>query len=250
MSKVIAVWGTPGSGKTTFAAKLASSLNMGGKGKSIHSAIAVFPDFTAPVVPTIFPNKKSDELFSLGSVLQKPDLTKNLIVSNTIFIKDRTNLGFLGYTAGENRFSYAEYTRDKADAFLDCITGVSEYVVVDCSSNPEDNMLTMATLERADIAIRLLSPDLKGLSYHLSQTPIYIRFGYMKDDCIQAINVTTPEYQYSAADMKGHFGKVEYIVPYSQTLKEQYMQGTLTETTKDKKYTSAVEAIRERVVKV
>lgn len=249
MSKLIAVWGMPGSGKTVFTAKLTSALNMGGKSKSIHSAIAVFPDYTAPVVPTIFPNKRNDEIFSLGSVLQKPDITKNLIVSNTIFIKDRTNLGFLGYTAGENRFSYADYTREKADAFLDCIMDVSEYVVVDCSSNPEENILTTAVLERADIVLRLLSPDLKGLSYHLSQTPIYIRFGYMKDNCIQVINITTPEYRYAAAEMKGHFGKVDYIIPYSQTLKEQYMQGTLTETTKDRKYLSAVEAVREKVTR-
>ena len=54
MSKLIAVWGTPQSGKTTFTVKLANALNLGGKGKSIHSAIAVFPDITTPVVPTVF----------------------------------------------------------------------------------------------------------------------------------------------------------------------------------------------------
>lgn len=74
MSKLIAVWGTPQSGKTTFTVKLANALNLGGKGKSIHSAIAVFPDITTPVLPTVFPNKKDEELYSLGSVLQKPDL--------------------------------------------------------------------------------------------------------------------------------------------------------------------------------
>ena len=120
MSKLIAVWGTPQSGKTTFTVKLANALNLGGKGKSIHSAIAVFPDITTPVVPTVFPNKKDEELYSLGSVLQKPDLTRNLVVSNTIFVKDKSNLGFLGYTAKENRYSYAEYTREKAEAFLGC----------------------------------------------------------------------------------------------------------------------------------
>ena len=142
MSKLIAVWGTPQSGKTTFTVKLANALNLGGKGKSIHSAIAVFPDITTPVVPTVFPNKKDEELYSLGSVLQKPDLTRNLVVSNTIFVKDRSNLGFLGYTAKENRYSYAEYTREKAETFLGCVMSIAEYVVVDCSSDPEDNILT------------------------------------------------------------------------------------------------------------
>ena len=80
MSKLIAVWGTPQSGKTTFTVKLANALNLGGKGKSIHSAIAVFPDITTPVVPTVFPNKKDEELYSLGSVLQKPDLKRCKVI--------------------------------------------------------------------------------------------------------------------------------------------------------------------------
>ena len=249
MSKLIAVWGTPQSGKTTFTVKLANALNLGGKGKSIHSAIAVFPDITTPVVPTVFPNKKDEELYSLGSVLQKPDLTRNLVVSNTIFVKDRSNLGFLGYTAKENRYSYAEYTREKAEAFLDCVMSIAEYVVVDCSSDPEDNILTETVLEKADIVIRLLSPDLKGISNYLSQTPIFIRMGYMKENCVQLISVTSPEFQYGAADTISYFGKFEQIIPYSQTLKEQYVSGNLTEVTKDKKYAAVLEAVRQKVVK-
>lgn len=86
MSKLIAVWGTPQSGKTTFTVKLANALNLGGKGKSIHSAIAVFPDITTPVVPTVFPNKKDEELYSLGSVLQKADISSDLLTAFTILI--------------------------------------------------------------------------------------------------------------------------------------------------------------------
>ncbi len=249
MSKLIAVWGTPQSGKTTFTVKLANALNLGGKGKSIHSAIAVFPDITTPVVPTVFPNKKDEELYSLGSVLQKPDLTRNLVVSNTIFVKDRSNLGFLGYTAKENRYSYAEYTREKAGTFLGCVMSIAEYVVVDCSSDPEDNILTDTVLRKADIVIRLLSPDLKGISNYLSQTPIFIRMGYMKENCVQLISVTSSEFQYGAADTISYFGKVEQIIPYSQALKEQYVSGNLTEVTKDKKYAAVLEAVRQKVVK-
>lgn len=179
----------------------------------------------------------------------KPDLTRNLVVSNTIFVKDRSNLGFLGYTAKENRYSYAEYTIEKAEAFLDCVMSISEYVVVDCSSAPEDNILTETVLEKADIVIRLLSPDLKGISNYLSQTPIFIRMGYMKENCVQLISVTSPEFQYGAADTISYFGKVEQIIPYSQALKEQYVSGNLTEVTKDKKYAAVLEAVRQKVVK-
>lgn len=152
-------------------------------------------------------------------------------------------------TAKENRYSYAEYTREKAEAFLDCVMSIAEYVVVDCSSDPEDNILTETVLEKADIVIRLLSPDLKGISNYLSQTPIFIRMGYMKENCVQLISVTSPEFQYGAADTISYFGKVEQIIPYSQALKEQYVSGNLTEVTKDKKYAAVLEAVRQKVVK-
>lgn len=74
----------------------------------------------------------------------------------------------------------------------------------------------------------LLSPDLKGISNYLSQTPIFIRMGYMKENCVQLISVTSPEFQYGAADTISYFGKVEQIIPYSQALKEQYVSGKLS----------------------
>ena len=104
-------------------------------------------------------------------------------------------------------------------------------------------------LSKADIVIRLLSPDLKGISNYLSQTPIFIRMGYMKENCVQLISVTSPEFQYGAADTISYFGKVEQIIPYSQALKEQYVSGNLTEVTKDKKYAAVLEAVRQKVVK-
>ncbi len=249
MGKVIAVWGTPQSGKTLFSLKFANALNLGGKNRSIHSAIAVFPENKTPVIPIIFPNKKDEELYSLGSVLQKPDISRNLLVSNAVFVKDRSNLGFLGYTAKENRYSYAEYSRDKVNAFLECAAEISEFVVVDCSSDPEDNLFSEVALERADIIIRLLSPDLKGISNYLSQTPICIRKGYLGENTMQVISVTSPEFQYGASETQSYFGKIEQILPYSQALKEQYVSGDLTESLRDKKYNAALESIRVKVVK-
>ena len=73
--------------------------------------------------------------------------------------------------------------------------------------------------------------------------------GYMKENCVQLISVTSPEFQYGAADTISYFGKVEQIIPYSQALKEQYVSGNLTEVTKDKKYAAVLEAVRQKVVK-
>ena len=110
MGKLIAVWGSPGSGKTTFSVKLAEALNSRSKKSAGHKTLVVFTDLTSPVVPVVFPNRKSEDIYSLGSVLVKTDLSPNVIFSNTMFIKDRSDLGYLGYTAGENKFSYPALT--------------------------------------------------------------------------------------------------------------------------------------------
>lgn len=78
MGKLIAVWGSPGSGKTTFSVKLAEALNSRSKKSAGHKTLVVFTDLTSPVVPVVFPNKKSEDIYSLGSVLVKTDLSPNL----------------------------------------------------------------------------------------------------------------------------------------------------------------------------
>ena len=75
------------------------------------------------------------------------------------------------------------------------------------------------------------------------------RFGYLPKDHIGVLNITESELQYSASDLKPRFGKIEYTIPFSSTIREQYMVGSLTEQTKDKKFNSAFESIKERLVR-
>ena len=58
MGKLIAVWGSPGSGKATFSVKLAEALNSRSKKSAGHKTLVVFTDLTSPVVPVVFPNIK------------------------------------------------------------------------------------------------------------------------------------------------------------------------------------------------
>ena len=249
MGKLIAVWGSPGSGKTTFSVKLAEALNSRSKKSAGHKTLVVFTDLTSPVVPVVFPNKKSEDIYSLGSVLVKTDLSPNVIFGGTMFIKDRSDLGYLGYTAGENKFSYPALTEDKIRAFEEQLRLMADFVIVDCVSNPEESLLSKLLLQDADKVIRVCTPNLKCLSYHQSQTQMLTRFGYLPEDHIGVLNITESEQQYSASDLKPRFGKIEYTVPFSSTIREQYMVERQTEQTKDKKFNSAFESIKERLVR-
>ena len=76
------------------------------------------------------------------------------------------------------------------------------------------------------------------------RTKEYGWIGYLRGDFGRS-----GEEQYSASDLKHRFGKIEYTVPFSSTIREQYMVGSLTEQTKDKKFNSAFESIKERLVR-
>ena len=68
MGKIIAVWGSPSSGKSTFSIKLAKEL--ASKKKNV---IIVFADNNCPVIPTLIQKENSK---SLGNILSAVNLTK------------------------------------------------------------------------------------------------------------------------------------------------------------------------------
>ena len=70
MSKMIAVCGAPGSGKTTAALKIAEEIYYAKKG----SVIFLSPDLNVPCLAYIFPNCKEAELYSVGVALDRTDI--------------------------------------------------------------------------------------------------------------------------------------------------------------------------------
>ena len=61
MAKTIAVWGSPNSGKTTFATKLARAIY----DEYQSTVIVVYADMETPTLPVIFPNYKKEDLYSV-----------------------------------------------------------------------------------------------------------------------------------------------------------------------------------------
>lgn len=247
MGKLIAVWGAPGSGKTTFSVKLAEALYRS-RGKAGCSVIVVFTDSVAPALPVVFPGYKPEDIFSVGSILSKPDITPNDAVAGIVTVKDRMNLGFLGYRLGENKYSFPAYTEEKAKTLFTVLCGVSDYVIADCMSDPTANCLTSSALSLADSTVRISSPDLRCMSYCSSQLSLFAAGGYLHDDDIQVMNVPGAEYTNSAPDMSAALGLKAYILPYSPMLLEQSLAGVLYEPLKDKRYMQTVQKIAERLV--
>ena len=71
---VLAVWGSPGSGKTTVAVRLAKYL-----ADKRRNVILLLCDMTAPMLPCICPAADLECERSLGSVLAAAHVSENLV---------------------------------------------------------------------------------------------------------------------------------------------------------------------------
>ena len=239
MGKLIAVWGTPESGKSTLSMKLAEAIYHHFRER--RSVVLFFTDDIAPVIPVIFPNYKYDDS-SIGAILSKPDFFADDIAANFIIPKGHTNLAFLGYKAGENTHSYPTYTIAKAKYFYDVLLSLSDYVIIDCMADPDANALTKAALGRADRTKLMSTPSLKSISYQISQNKLFAAAGYIKKEDISIVNIA--RHELLTQDTKA--GK--YTLPYSAAFMEQYMEGGLISPLKDKRYMQVLRAIVEEVI--
>ncbi len=141
MGKIIAVWGTPNSGKTAFTMKLAGHLYEMGRRRQTK-VVAVLTDVIAPSMPVVFPLYRSEDIYSLGELLAKTTITADDIFSYTTLLRGRENFGVLGYRDKENAHSHPAYTGEKALSFLNILAANTDYVLVDCMSEPEDSTVS------------------------------------------------------------------------------------------------------------
>ena len=242
--KIIAVWGSPASGKSTFAVKLATAIYDNFE----STVIVLFTDLETPMIPVIFPNDKPEDNGSVGVPLSKTDIEKEEIIKNLVTVKSRQNFGFIGYKDGENKFTYPRFGRAKAEELLARLSELADYVIVDCVSSLESNPLASTAVELADQIIRLASPDLRSISYYLSQLPLYVDSKYQSEKQIQGLNTPNADVFMPIEEAKSHLKDLAFTLPYSRQVKEQAQKGTLYEKTTDKKFQSRITEIARKVV--
>ena len=208
---MLAVWGSPGSGKTVTAVKIAKMLSA--KKKNV---ILLLCDMTAPMLPCICSPDELECERSLGNILAAARIGENLIKHNLVTLKRSNYLTVLGLLKGENEYSIPPFTEKQAIELLDGLRQIAPYVIVDCGSYIANDILSAVALMEADSVLRLANCDLKSISYFSSQLPL------LKDAKWDA------DKQYKVADHIGKvLGSVTFKLPYSQELEEQYLAGNL-----------------------
>lgn len=242
--KIIAVWGSPHSGKTTFATKLATAIYSNFE----STVITLYTDLETPTIPILFPFEKNEDLGSVGIPLSKTEVEQGDIIGNLVTVKGMQNFGFLGYKTGENKYTYPKFGRAKAEDLLDDLCKLADYVVVDCTSNLDGNVLAQTAIEKADQILRLSSPDLGSISFFLSQLPVYADSKYRLDDHIVGINIPNADVFMPIEEAKTQIGDVSFTVPFSTAVKEQMQGGKLYAKTSDKRFEKKIKEIASKVV--
>lgn len=240
MSKMIAVCGSPGSGKTTAALKIAQELYYEKKG----TILFLSPDISVPVMAFIFPHCKDSDLFSIGKALDKTDIFKEDVMKQIVSVKTMLNFGFLGYKAQENKFSYPRPTEDKVLALFNSMKEIADFSVIDCTSDAGDLISCMAMTE-SDSVVQMITPDIKCMGYYSSQSDMY---SAVSDRSIKVLCICDRDLYLPIDEVKAHFKDIRFTLPYSRPLKQQVITGTLSERLADRKYREQIAEIAKKVV--
>ena len=114
--KLIAVWGAPHSGKTTFAASLATAI---ADSYASATVIVLHSDIEAPMLSVLFPNAKSGNLGSVGIPLSANEPDTEQILANCTETKARPTLAVMAYRDGDTRLTYPRYGKERAAELFD-----------------------------------------------------------------------------------------------------------------------------------
>lgn len=86
-----------------------------------------------PVLRLYFRTVRRKELYSVGVALDRTDIYREDVLRQMNHVKTMENFGFLGYKAGENKYSYPRPTEDKILNLFSILRELADYVIVDCA---------------------------------------------------------------------------------------------------------------------
>ena len=222
MTKIIAVWGSPSSGKTVTSMKLARELESMKK-----NVIVVCADLFCPVVSTVMPSVDVKSR-TLGSLLSKPHIKQLDIMQTAIPYPKHEYIAIIGYKNGDNIFTYSEFLAERVAEFISQLRQVADYVIIDCSSVLTEDGFTTIALQQADKVLRLCNADLKAFSYFTSHLPLISRTKFKSDAHIKILSNIKPGQEENT--FRSVYGDVAYTLPHVKEIEPQFYSAGLLDT--------------------
>ncbi|MCI8392235.1 MAG: hypothetical protein HFI35_16550 [Roseburia sp.] len=222
---MLAITGSPGSGKTTVGVRLAAEL-----AKCRKNVIVVCADPFVPSVPFLLPVNAEHQI-SLGELLTAPAVSQNRILRACVPVSSNEYVSLLGYRMGENLMSYPKITRDRVVEFLVCLRHLADYVILDCTSVIEADIFSILSMEVADRILQIGTSNLRGISHY--QSHVGLLQEHVRGKLLRAIGNFRIGQEWEA--VAGQYGGVSFVFPYVTELERRYDEASLLEplTSKD-----------------
>ena len=241
MSKVIAVLGNTGSGKSMFSCILAKMLT-----NEKQKAIIINADNCTPMFPVWLPEQVIKSNSSIGQLLSEAELSAALVASKVIILKSHPFIGLMGYVNNENPSSYPNLKQDMMIPLIATAACLVDFVILDCSSDML-NRFTSACIEHADVVIQILTPDLKGISYFSSHQEFFGCTHPKKSEYFALAGMARP---FHAVKEIGHLiGGFDGLLPYIKEIDRCAAEGKMFEAIEycSSKYLSSIDNVLEVV---
>lgn len=225
MIDVIAVYGSPHSGKGAVSLAIAASLAAKKK-----ETIVLSGDRVTPMLKVYAPKEEIPQSLSIGGLLMDADLTEKTVTERIVLHPKSRYLGFMGMASFENITTYdVHFNAERIQSLFSILYRYVDYLIVDCSCNILNDDIARHGLENATVMLELLTPDMQGLEFWRSMQPILKDDRFSQARRVPVINPAKPISPVREVQEVGKavLGEIKYVLPYSHEVEDRMMCGRL-----------------------
>jgi len=214
--KLISVWGSPNSGKTTLSIEIAKVLSS----RINKNCLIIFTDDLTSPLNYLFPSL-SEQGDSLGRIITSAGFYQDELIKGMVYHPDYKHLCFLGFRKNETRYNYSEISEMQVLDLFVSLSQLVDYVIVDCTSDFTNNPISQHAL-REGSCIQVGGGDLKSISYFNDTHYLSQAYPGMRErNTIVANNPNDFDIWKSVAEQ---YGQTQYYFPFVMDLQDHYLE--------------------------
>lgn len=221
---LLSIWGSPGAGKTTVTMALAASL-----AKKKKDVLVVAADGTTPSLPVLLPGVKSlNTGDSIGPLLRTANFNEQSFRGKILRHPQNDHIFVMGFARGEvGALTYGAARREAVKGMIARLQQMPfQYIIVDCSSNPLSDTVTLVAMEWADKGLCVVTPDVKGYEHYRAHSAwLGNSDSFRLERFVKVANMILPTTP--IVEAQALFGGFEAKLPWSMQVMSKFSAGEL-----------------------